>query len=148
MSHNFVVDKYHLYRHAWIFDSSPDKETKLTEQQYSIMLANGGFMVRNTYDFDCNVATSFWYVIKDSYSGWSEFGKSTKNCINRAKRKLCFKIVDKECILKYGYDIIEDSTIPPATSVKKMEGPIEALHKRKLPSWTDFTTGIKPLLHL
>lgn len=32
-----------------------------------------------------------------------------KNCINRAKRKLCFKIVDKECILKYGYDIIEDS---------------------------------------
>lgn len=109
MSHNFVVDKYHLYRHAWIFDSSPDKETKLTEQQYSIMLANGGFMVRNTYDFDCNVATSFWYVIKDSYSGWNEFGKSTKNCINRAKRKLCFKIVDKECILKYGYDIIEDS---------------------------------------
>lgn len=48
-------------------------------------------------------------MIKDSYSGWSEFGKSTKNCINRAKRKLCFKIVDKECILKYGYDIIEDS---------------------------------------
>lgn len=91
MSHNFVVDKYHLYRHAWIFDSSPDKETKLTEQQYSIMLANGGFMVRNTYDFDCNVATSFWYVIKDSYSGWSEFGKSTK---------IVLIVLKENCVLK------------------------------------------------
>ena len=42
-------------------------------------------MVRNTYDFDCDKETSFWYVIKDKFGGMEEL--SSKKC-NQVKKSL------------------------------------------------------------
>lgn len=109
MPHNSIVDKYRLYRYAWVFNGSPCEEIKLTEQQRSELLAHGGLMVRNIYDFDCDKPTSFWFVVKDSFKGKNEFGKSTRCNINHAINNLSFKLIDKECVLKHGYRVVEDA---------------------------------------
>ena len=37
-----------------------------------ILLKQGGLMVRNTYNFDCQEETCFWNVIKDQFEGLEE----------------------------------------------------------------------------
>ncbi len=109
MPYNSIVDKYRLYRYAWFFRLSPCEEIKLNEWQCFELLSHGGLMVRNIYDFDCDEQTSFWFIVKDSYTGRSEFGKSTKCNINHALNNLSFKLVDKEYVLRHGYRVVEDA---------------------------------------
>ncbi len=46
-------------------------------------------MIRNAYDFDCPEITSFWYVIKDSFSGMEELSSKMRNQV-----KKCFKTMN------------------------------------------------------
>ena len=65
--------KYYVYRGAWRFAGPPHEEQKLDKEAYSNLLSMGGLLVRNTYDFDCQKETFFWYIIKDKFNGLDEF---------------------------------------------------------------------------
>ena len=41
-------------------------------------------MVRNTYDFDCDKETSFWYVIKDKFGGMEELSSKKRNQVKKS----------------------------------------------------------------
>ena len=74
-----------MYKHAWIDKRAPHFGEKLDSTSISELLSNGGIMVRNTYDFDCDKETLFWYVIKDKFGGMEEL--SSKKC-NQVKKSL------------------------------------------------------------
>ncbi|CDA57052.1 unknown [Prevotella sp. CAG:604] len=41
-------------------------------------------MVRNTYDFDCDKETLFWYVIKDKFGGMEELSSKKRNQVKKS----------------------------------------------------------------
>lgn len=45
-----TMNEFYLYRHAWI--SVPHYDKRLTDIQCDALLKQGGWLVRNTYDFD------------------------------------------------------------------------------------------------
>ena len=67
-----MKNKFYLYRKAWRFDGAPHEEPQLQEQEWKELLKQGGLLVRNTYTFDCQENTSFWYLIKDQFEGLEE----------------------------------------------------------------------------
>ena len=54
------MQDFYLYRQAWRFDGAPHEEPKLDKKEVGALFRQGGFMVRNTYDFDCQKETCFF----------------------------------------------------------------------------------------
>ena len=98
---------FEIYRHAWRFASAPDKEPQLSDAQCKTLLKKGGWMVRNTFDFDCKEETKFWYVIKDSFGGMDELDKGNRKKMRHAYRSFDYKNVDNELLRKKAYPIIK-----------------------------------------
>jgi len=105
-----ILSRYVLYKNIWLSSVAPHLSKKLSDRDMKYLLSLGGFIVRNTYDFDCGEDTSFWFVIKDKYSGMSELTSRTRNKIKRANNTLSIKIVSKQNFMHGNpYDIIKSA---------------------------------------
>ena len=100
MNHDFF-----LYRHAWRYNLAPDCEPELSDSQCKELLKNGGWMVRNTFDFDCKQETQFWNLIKDSFEGMDELSSNERNKIRRACQSFDYRLVDIDVIKSQAYPI-------------------------------------------
>lgn len=78
-------------------------EDKLSEHQCDKLLSEGGFLVRNVFDFDRDTPSSFWYVIKDSFGGMEELSAKMRNQIRRSFKTCDIRMVSKEEMLSDGY---------------------------------------------
>jgi len=101
------LNDFYLYRNAWI--SAPHYDKRLTDSQCDEMLIRGGWLVRNTYDFDCAENTDFWYIIKDSFGGMAEHTSNERRKIRKALKSYDYKIVDKQIIADNGLEIIKSA---------------------------------------
>ena len=97
---------YLLYRNAWRFAGPPHLEQRLRPDEYKLLLKQGGYFVRNTYDFDCQEETSFWNLIKDHCGGLEELSSNTKNRVTKALEHLEYRLVEPEYVEKNGYPIL------------------------------------------
>ena len=104
-----MKNKFYLYRKAWRFDGAPHNEPQLQKQEWKQLLKQGGLMVRNTYNFDCQKETSFWYLIKDHFEGFEELSGNTRKKVRRSLEKIEFRKVDNSYIKKFGYPILRAS---------------------------------------
>lgn len=100
---------YYLYRKAWRYDGAPHKEPQLKEAEWKALLKQGGLLVRNTYNFDCQEETSFWNLIKDHYGGLDELSGNTRKKVRRSLEKIEFRKVDNGFIKSQGYPILKAS---------------------------------------
>lgn len=98
---------FEIYHHAWRYSLAPDKEPQLSNSQCADLLKQGGWMVRNTYDFDCKIETEFWYIIKDTFGGMDELSSNVRRKIRRAFETIDYKIIDNKTVKDFGYSIIE-----------------------------------------
>ena len=64
-------------------------------------------MVRNTFDFDCNTPTGFWYLIKDSFGGMDEHSQNERKKLRHAFRSFDFKLIDKQLVREKAYPIVK-----------------------------------------
>ena len=101
--------KYHLYRNAWRFAGPPHEEQKLDKEAYSNLLSMYGLLVRNTYKFDCQEETCFWYVIKDHYEGLDALSSRTRNKIHHAFNHFEYRLIPFEELKEKGYQIIDET---------------------------------------
>ena len=101
------MQDFYLYRQAWRFDGAPHEEPKLQEQEWKALLKQGGLMVRNTYNFDCQEETCFWNLIKDQFGGLEELSSNTKNRVNKALEHFDFRLIDISLIQDSGYPILK-----------------------------------------
>lgn len=97
--------KYKLYKHAWVFDGAPHLELKMTAADSQRLLAEGGWLIRNTYAFDFPTPTPFWYVIKDSFGGMEELHTKMRNQVRKSQQAFDYRIIDKDTLLNQGYSI-------------------------------------------
>ena len=103
----FSEGDFEIYRHAWRYALSPDCEPQLSDSQCNVLLKKGGWLVRNTYDFDCEEETEFWYVIKDSFGGMDEHSQNERKKLRHAFRNFDFQIVDIDLVRKKAYPILK-----------------------------------------
>lgn len=97
--------KYQLYKGAWIDKSPPHLSKIISNEECIAYLKKGGLLVRNTYDFDCNEETSFWYVIKDSFDEMTELSTKVRNQVRKSLKTYNIKIVSANEMLEHGYSI-------------------------------------------
>ena len=81
------MNGFYLYRKAWRYDGAPHQEPQLQEAEWKALLKQGGLMVRNTFDFDCQEETTFWNLIKDRYENLDELSGNTRKKVRRWKMK-------------------------------------------------------------
>ena len=114
------MNPYQLYRKAWRFDGPPDAETRLQEQEWRHLLKQGGLMVRNTYDFDCQEETLFWYIIKDRFEGIESLPPRVRNKVRHAFDYFDYRLVSIDTLKEIGYPIIEETYADYAIHDRKM----------------------------
>lgn len=96
---------FYLYRHAWI--SSPHFNVRLNDNQCDVLLKKGGWLVRNTYDFDQKQPSDFWYIIKDTFGGMDEHTSNDRNKIRRAFKRFDYRRIEKQLIIDCGFEIVK-----------------------------------------
>lgn len=111
---------FHLYRKAWRFSGAPHEEPKLTQEECKALLKQGGLLVRNTYDFDCQEETKFWFVIKDRYEGFDELSTRVRNKIRHAQNTFDYHLVDQALLKEKGYPIMADTFADYAVTDRSM----------------------------
>ena len=80
-----------LYKHAWLWIGPEYEEPQLSRTECKALLKKGGWLVRNTYDFDCGEETGFWYVVKDSFRGMEELSSKMRNQLRRSLANYAFR---------------------------------------------------------
>lgn len=100
---------FHLYRNAWRFSGAPHEEPRLQQEEWKALLKQGGLLVRNTYDFDGEDETSFWYVIKDRFGDLEELSPRVRNKVRHAQKAFEYRLIDQALLKEKGYPIIADT---------------------------------------
>ena len=111
---------YFLYRQAWRFDGAPHEEPQLQEQGWKSLLKQGGLMVRNTYDFDCQNETCFWYVIKDQFEGMEGLSSRVRNKVRHAQQYFDYQQIAFETMQEKAFPILEETYADYAVHDKSM----------------------------
>lgn len=101
---------YRLYKGAWIIEHDPHKERKLSKEDIRSLLSKGGIMIRNAYDFDCGQATSFWYVIKDSFGGMEELSSKMRNQVKKCFKTMRVAQISPAELKEKGYPVFVDAS--------------------------------------
>lgn len=114
------MNEYALYRKAWRFEGAPHLETRLEKQEWQALLKQGGLLVRNTYNFDCQEETSFWYVIKDQYEGMEALPSRVRNKVRHAFDHFDYRLISIETLKEKGYPIIEETYADYSVRDRKM----------------------------
>ena len=114
------MKRYYLYRNAWRYEGAPDQETKLAKSDWQALLKQGGLLVRNTYDFDQQEESCFWYVIKDRFGGLEGFSSNERNKINRSTKELTFRKIGIELLKQEGWGILQATYADYAVSDRSM----------------------------
>jgi len=101
---------YKNYKRGLIWDGPPHEELKLSALEMKILLKkHNALLIRNSYDFECEDPTSFWYVIKDKFESIDELSASTRSKIRRSQRLINIRIVDRQLIIDQGYEVFISS---------------------------------------
>jgi len=101
------MNGYYLYRKAWRFEGAPHKEPKLNKAEWQALLKQGGLLVRNTYNFDCQENTCFWNLIKDQFGGLEELSGNTRKKVRRSLEHFEFKHIDVVLLRELGYPLLK-----------------------------------------
>ena len=78
---------------------------KISAEDARGLLSEGGWFVRNTYDWDLPSGTSFWYLIKDTYGGVEELPTKVRNQVRRSLNTYDIQMVGAEEMAVKGYEL-------------------------------------------
>ena len=94
-----MISKYFIYKGVWICNNNCSTE-KLSSRECKTLLDKGGYCIRHTYNFDKNIKTSFWYVIKDFFGGIEELPTKVRNMVRKSLRTYEIKKISESKLKK------------------------------------------------
>ena len=145
------MSEYFLYRHAWRFNLAPDYETELTDAQCQELLRRGGWIVRNTYNFDRIEKSDYWYVIKDSFGGMEELSSNVRRKVRRALKSFEYELIGEKTVRDYGYPIMratvqDDRVKDRVMNEAAFKDYLDCCHKVPHEFWGIFNKGTNNLV--
>lgn len=99
------IGDYKLYQRGWTKTLRPHLSEKISTEDARMLLNEGGWFVRNTYGWDLPFATSFWYLIKDTYGGIEELPTKVRNQVRRSLDTYSIRMVTAEEMVENGYNL-------------------------------------------
>ena len=87
--------------------STPNGQDKLGRG--TPIVNGGGNFVRNVYNWDTKEATSFWYVIKDTYGGIEELPTKVRNQVRKSLKTYEVRKVTSQEMAEQGYTLYNRS---------------------------------------
>lgn len=99
------LSNFTLYKTAWMNSSNPHKSFKIDKHFADMLFSGGGYLVRNTFNWDKETTSSFWYVIKDSYNGLSDIPSKYRGRVKKALDNFEIKIISKDQMLESGLEV-------------------------------------------
>lgn len=109
MEKNQSKAEYRIYKGAWINKENPMSEEKMDKNEGREFLQKGGLLVRNTYNWDKESPSQFWYVIKDEFGDIEELPSKARNQVRKSLKTYEFKRVSYDEMLKVGYELFNKS---------------------------------------
>ena len=98
------MNNFKLYKGVWICKEGPHKQQEISRVEARELLAGGGDLVRNAFDFDRKEPSGFWYVIKDSFGGLEELPTKVRNQVRRSLKCYDIKRISAEEMEERGYE--------------------------------------------
>lgn len=96
-------------------------------------MLNGGYLVRNYFNFDVQHETSYWFIIKDSFGGIDEVPSKYRSYVRKAIERFDYRRISNEELIQYGYDVY----LKASNSYKVLSVPVD---KDTFASWYANTT--------
>ena len=89
---------------------APHIITTITEEEQNkfLKISNAYFLRWNT-DFDVE-ETDFWFIIKDSFGGFSELSSKMRNQVKKGMKYNFTKKIDKKILLEDGYSVYTEAS--------------------------------------
>ena len=106
MNDDELFSHFTLYRGVWIA-TTPHQSKKITREDATKLLKKGGLMVRNTYDFDCEEETEFWYVVKDAPFVFEDLSAKQKRFVRKALERCEVRQMDPKIVLDDAWMVYE-----------------------------------------
>jgi len=94
-----------LYKEVWVSEHAPHNTSKLTEEECETLFKQGGWAIRETFDFDTQSETSFYAVIKDQFGDMDELSKKVRTKVRKALKTYEIRKATLDEMLRYGADI-------------------------------------------
>lgn len=106
-----MIDNFKLYNNAWINVRAPHYCKKIKNEEAKDLLKEGGFLIRNIYNFNKTKSKNFWYIIKskESWTGIEDLSKKTRKLVRKAHRSLDIRLISKQEMLDYSYNVYESA---------------------------------------
>lgn len=86
----------------WYNFAPPHRQEKVEKEECRKMLSGGGYLVVNTFDFDCQEETRFWWVVKDHFGGMEELSAKVRNQVRKALKTYDIEKVSGQEIARIG----------------------------------------------
>lgn len=100
-----MTNDFFLYKGIWMNEHYPHLSKLINKEMVHSYLREGGYLLRNIYDWDCQQKTSFWFIIKDTYGGLEELSSKVRNQVRRSLKTYDIKMVDLNHFLQVAYPI-------------------------------------------
>ena len=94
-----------LYKEVWVSEHAPHNTSKLTDEECKVLFKQGGWAIREIYDFDSPSETTFYAVIKDQFGDLEELTKKVRTKVRKALKTYEIRKATLDEMLCYGADI-------------------------------------------
>lgn len=102
-----MESRFVLYKSCWLSKYPAHRCRRMTSAECSQLLKQGGYLLRNVYDWDCKHETLFWFVIKDSFIGMEELSSKMRNQVKKSLKTYDVKRVSANEMLQVGFPIFQ-----------------------------------------
>lgn len=100
------MKEYIEYKKALLFNGEHHMEERLTPSEaMNILNSSKALLLRNIYNFDNTSNRNFWYIIKDTFSGFDELKSRTRNKIRHAQKFFEIRRLTDREITEYTFDV-------------------------------------------
>lgn len=103
--------EFRLYHNGWVPDGAPHYCNLISKKEASRYLSMGGTFLRNTYNWDKNEPTSFWYVIKDSYEEIELLPSKIRYKVRKSQRCYNYRMISSSEMYEKCFGLYNESRI-------------------------------------
>jgi hypothetical protein len=99
-----------LYRKALIPDEPPHRTIDCaTGDCQKLLQLTPAWLIRWPSNWDKEVTSAFWFVIKDHYNGFGEFSRNTRSKIRRGLKRNSVRKINKQELKQQGFPVYRNA---------------------------------------
>lgn len=121
--------EWKLYKNVLIPETAQHNVTSLNDKEKKELHSlSGAKLIRWISEWDSNFKSEYWYIIRDSYNGMSDYSSNTRNQIRKGLKNCDVKRISNSFFLDNCYDVYKKafsryaniSSVPTEAEFKKI----------------------------